>query len=470
MLPQTSGDELTTAEPHALKLSLPHARPARLTLGHNPRLALLCAYALLGPIATQLSYLLLDNFTDRDVSFLQYFQGAFLLAAAMLSLRTPPSRSRATKTARGLFAGVVLACSVFLLKKMAWDPPDRSALAFDAVWYLKIVAAPFWWWVAASVVRRGEDAERLLRYVLLGAMMGALFAVACYFTGAGVIAAYEYEGVIASVGASGVSSKQTVAYLAPAALVSAYRGSVQHRWSWTLGALLLVAATLLTYDRSVQVGLVIALVWLLAWRAFAGRGASSALSTRLIVLTIVAGIIFFWVVGFDTLSSRWSYDVEVKGMVGSGRSDFYWAAWLSYLDLKLPELLFGIGMSNVTEVMYQTCGRKVHTHSDFFDMLLGGGLLGMMVYFGLWRAALRNLRRVSPRSIHFAIMGGYVLIVATMSVITGVLAAPHAMFCLGAALHCLRVIAMSDGRAAPRPTHVAGAVARPGVNPPEVET
>ena len=90
-------------------------------------------------------------------------------------------------------------------------------------------------------------------------------AITCFITGAGTVEVYEREGVRASVGVSGVSVKQTVAFLAPCALVALYLTRGRHRWIALAAAMALLTSTLLSFERAVQVGLAAAALWLAVW-------------------------------------------------------------------------------------------------------------------------------------------------------------------------------------------------------------
>jgi O-antigen ligase len=205
--------------------------------------------------------------------------------------------------------------------------------------------------------------------------------------------------------------------------------------------LLLVCSVLVSYDRSIQVGAVLACVWLLVWRALlSGRRVSKNWSLGLLAAAGLGAVILFSSVGVDSLYTRWTRDFE-RGMPGSGRLDFYHGALERFADGSLADMLVGIGYTGIRQTMRDRCGLPIHTHSDLFDLLLGGGLLGLAVYLVLWRNVVRQCRSVSSRSAEFALMGACLAIFLVMSLITGQLEATHAMFCLGACLHCCGLLA-----------------------------
>ncbi len=109
----------------------------------------------------------------------------------------------------------------------------------------------------------------------------------------------------------------------------------------------------------------------------------------------------------------------------------------------MADMLVGIGYTGIKETMHERSGLLIHTHSDLFDLLLGGGLLGLAVYISLTGSLLRYFRRVPPQSAEFALMGAIFAIFLVMSLITGQLEATHAMFCNGAILCCCHVIAVN---------------------------
>jgi hypothetical protein len=317
----------------------------------------------------------------------------------------------------------------------------------DVVFFFKVFFWAFMWWFVAIVVRRKKDALRLLHAIVAGAFVASLIVLLSYFTGAGSVAAYEQSGIVASVGASGVSPKQTVAYLAPCAFLIMYLARGQRWMVGLLVALPLVGSTLLTYDRSIQVGIAVASGWLMLWWAvLSGRRVSRNWSIGLLLAACMTSVLLFAYVGVDSLIARWTADFQ-SGRPGSGRLEFYRAAGEQFCDGTVADMLVGIGYRGIKETMWARCGMAIHTHSDLFDLLLGGGLLGVSIYLSLiwilwqyWRSAPRG-------SAEAAAMGAYLAIYAVMSLITGQLEATHAMFCLGASLHCCHLMWAAGAKA-----------------------
>ena len=196
---------------------------------------------------------------------------------------------------------------------------------------------------------------------------------------------------------------------------------------------------------NVQVGFVAAVLWLVVWWVLhSGRRNRPLVNRRmvvgaLLVLVLAGGLLY------PSLRTRWTADFA-QGRPGSGRIEFYGAALRAFTSGSLADAVMGIGYSGVTRTMQERCGLSVHTHSDLFDLLLGGGLLGLGIYMAFFGVLLSTLREVAASSAEWALMGAACAIVAVMGLITGLLEATHAMFCLGAILHCCSVLAPAGTR------------------------
>lgn len=406
------------------------------------RIDVLCLFAVLNPLIIQASFFFLPPDRRGGLSVPQVFQGtAFLIGLAIIF----GSRWRPSAYTRRMAVFVVLgavASAVFLSKSLIESGDLTSIMRFrgDFVVYFKMV---FWsssWFLIAALVQRSADATRLLRAVTLGALLTSVIVVVCYITGAGTIKAYALEGVRASIGASGVSAKHTVPYLAASAFVAMY---LTRRGRWSTGliaAFVLLAATLVSYDRAVQVGLLAAGAWLLFWRFVVCRRQRIHTGEKAFVACALISLVIFGIFGFESLQKRWTGDLA-KNRPGSGRLGFYQAAVERFTEGPASDVLLGVGYSGIRETMEERCGMSVHTHSDLFDSLLGGGILGLCVYAAFFWALGGYFRGVPRGSPEFALMGATGIVYVVMGLITGLTTAPHANFCLGAIFHCSNILA-----------------------------
>lgn len=408
----------------------------------DPGMALLCGFAVANPLIVQAYFYLLPETTIAGLSIPQLFQGSAFLAAALICLARG-WKPMALSTSLGRLAGLVGAASLLFLVRASLLR-DRltsgEGILVDVLFSSKIV---FWasaWWFLSIAVRREQDARRLLIAVVAGALLGALVVIGCYVFDAGSISPYVQAGVKASAGATGVSGKQTASYLAIALIAAVYLGRRRRPWTSLAVALTLLTAVLLTYDRTAQVALAAAAFWLLLWRVLlSNRRTTRQWSTRLLVLGGLSAILLFSWVGFESLYIRWTSDFQ-KGQAGSGRLLMYQGAWNEYVHSSPTEILLGVGYTGVREAMIRQLKVKIHTHSDFFDLLLCGGIVGILLYLAIWHAVWLHFRKLSVGCAEYAAMGAMVAVYAVTSLITGQLEATHAMFCLGAGLQSCRVM------------------------------
>lgn len=408
------------------------------------RLVLLCIFAVFNPLVVQASFFFAPSFRPGGLSVPQVFQGAAFLVGIAIVLWTRWTPTVDTVRLGRFMALVAVGGTIFLGKSILESGGLSSIMSFrgDFVVYFKMV---FWsssWFLVAVLVQTQKDAARLLRAIALGAWLTSLIVVVCYLTGAGAIATYAIEGARASIGASGVSVKQTVPYLASCAFVAMYLG---RRERWLVGlaaALTLIAATLISYDRAVQVGLVVAALWFFVWRFFLVHRRKSHTSERVFIVCGLLAVALFGSLGYESLHARWTSDFA-KNRPGSGRLGFYQAAAERFSEGPAADMLFGVGYSGIRQTMEERCGMSVHTHSDFFDLMLGGGLLGLGIYGAFFWTLFRFFRGVPLQSAECALMGAVGAVYVVMGLITGLLEATHAMFCLGAIFQCCHVIATS---------------------------
>lgn len=404
------------------------------------RMDFLCAFAVLNPLVVQASYFLAPPSHSGNLSIPQLFQGtAFLVGLSIVLWSKWSPTVHSSRLSRFLLL-VVVGTTVFMGKTMLESDGILSLMEYrgDFVFYFKMV---FWsssWVLIAGVVRRHEDGNRLLQAIVFGAFLTAVIALICYVTGAGSVAVYAGEGVRASVGASGVSVKQTVVYLAASAFVALYLG----RRGGRVIALILLLSTMLSYDRAVQVGVAAAFLWLLVWRLVLLVRGRSLRGERVVIIGGLIATALFSTLGYQSLHTRWTRDLEM-GRPGSGRLEFYRVAWEQFPEGSVEDKVLGIGYSGIRETMEEKCGKSIHTHSDFFDLLLGGGLLGLGIYAALFWSLGMYFRGVALMSAECAVMGAVGSVYLVMSLITGLLEATHGMFCLGAIFHCCHVMASS---------------------------
>lgn len=402
----------------------------------------LCVFAVLNPLVVQVSYFLVPPIRPWDLSIPQLFQGTVFLIGSGIALRSKwPPTVHIPRLSRFLLM-VAFGGTIFLGKTVIESEGALSLMEYrgDFVFYFKMVFWSSMWVLVAGVVRSRDDGNRLLQAVVFGAFLTAVIALVCYVTGAGTIAVYAREGVRASVGASGVSAKQTVVYLAASAFVAMYLGRKGHRSIGFVVALVLFLSTFLTYDRAVQVGIAAAFLWLLAWRLVLVVRGRSLRGERVVIVGGLITAALIGTLGYESLHTRWTRDME-KGRPGSGRLEFYRVAAEQFFEGSAGDKVLGIGYSGIRKTMHEKCGMSIHTHSDFFDLLLGGGLLGLGIYLALYWSLGMYFRGIPLMSAECAVMGAVGAVYLIMSLVTGLLEATHGMFCLGAIFHCCHVMA-----------------------------
>ncbi|MFC1633561.1 O-antigen ligase family protein [Planctomycetota bacterium] len=310
--------------------------------------------------------------------------------------------------------------------------------------YFKVIFALLLWYYASCLVQSYKPAQWLLKSILLGAIISAGWILFCYFTGFGS-ANYVSAGVKATAGSEGVSGKAMAGFLLPAA-VGAMFLAVQHSsYRWAMSAALIIVAVFITFDRSAQVALIVGMSWMAIWWLVLACPKPNP-KTILLFLSIIfiLGGIYFAYHGNEELVARWTYDFD-RGEIGSGRGTFYMTAWgWFWKDSSVIDFFFGMGFGNIYDLMHSRSGIFRHTHSDLFDMLLIGGIVGLSLYFLLFYTITSLGKGLPVGSMEFAILGALLLSFGVMSLLTGLMAFPHTLYAFGAQCICIRVLAIQE--------------------------
>jgi len=94
--------------------------------------------------------------------------------------------------------------------------------------------------------------------------------------------------------------------------------------------------------------------------------------------------------------------------------------------------------------MHTASGAFRHTHSDLFDMLMIGGIVGLALYFLLFHTIASLGKGLPIGSAEFATLAAMLLSFGVMSLLTGLIAFPHAMYAFGVQCICIRVLAVQE--------------------------
>ena len=330
-------------------------------------------------------------------------------------------------------------CIVFHIFFIVWTFA-QSAFGQDfsienAVLFFQISYWLCFWLCVCIFVNDKYSCRLLLTAFVIGASVNCLFVFWGYTTGSSLVATYESQAK-ASFGVQGSSGKGMSGYMIVAGFLAAYLWRNRFPWFSTLLACFLIGGAILTYDRSAQVALGLAVVWLAIWRSCMTPNRKDVrFCERLIIMGGFGLITFFYTVGLEGLKNRWA-DITTES-AGSGRAILYLESidWFSKVDAE--GLLLGVGQQGMIDSIEQRVGAGKYTHSDFFDMLFIGGISGILVYGFLWIVMLSHFRNISKFTVEFAIMGSVIAVYTVMSLITGQLGAATAMATYTGSLTCL---------------------------------
>jgi O-antigen ligase len=145
--------------------------------------------------------------------------------------------------------------------------------------------------------------------------------------------------------------------------------------------------------------------------------------------------------GTADLTTRWA-DLDDPEKAGSGRLLLWTAAARSFLNGNPIEQLLGRGFQGMLDMVYASLGVVVHTHNDLLDMLVIGGVLGLIVLSLIFAGIVVQIRSARPASPEFAVAVAILLVLGCQSFFTGQLFLPDVMsfylLAITAVLGCAR--------------------------------
>jgi len=372
---------------------------------------------------------------------MQWFQGLCFVAILVALPKMPKGRVELRRPFARLLWIYVIVLGLLHLRLLSTGRVPTDMVTTERVVYFKIVFAVLLWYCVSCLVRSRESARLLLCSVLFGAAVSAVWILVCYFSGIGS-ANYASAGIKATAGSEGVSGKAMAGFLLPATAGAMYLAVRDNSYRWALCAALNAVAVFVTFDRSAQVAFVAGVSWIVMWwLGLAGyRGCSKPVLLFLIVLIVVGGI-YYAHHGSEELVVRWTSDFD-RGEIGSGRETFYVTAWnWFWSDSDLMDFLLGMGYGNIYDLMHSRSGVYRHTHSDLCDMLLTGGIVGVLLYFLLFYTVASLARDVPVACVEFVMLVTLLTMFGMMSLITGLMAFPHTLYAFGTECICIRTLA-----------------------------
>jgi hypothetical protein len=403
----------------------------------------LCVFSIANPLVAQASCTLFPN-NIGGMNIMQLFQGLCFPLILVTLPKLPRGGAEFSRPFSRLFWAYAISLALLHLRVLSADRIPADMMSIENMVYFKIIFALLLLYYASRLVRSYESAERLLQSVLLGALISAGWILVCYFTGIGGNS-YASDGVQATAGSEGISGKAIAGFLLPAAGGAMFLALRDDSCRWAVYASLIVAAVFVTFDRSAQVALGVGLSWMAVWWLALARPKPGAKIVLLFLCVIlVLGGIYYAQKGSDELVARWTHDFD-RGEVGSGRGTFYATAWdWFWNESSMMDFFLGIGIGNIYDLMHSRSGIFRLTHSDLFDMLLIGGVVGLALYL-LFFYTITSLGRGLPvGSMEFGILVTLIVSFGAMSLLTGLMDFPHTVYAFGAQCICIRGLTIQE--------------------------
>lgn len=401
----------------------------------------LCVFSVANPLLAQATPSIFP-YPIAGLNVMQWFQGLCFLAILATLPRLSKQRGELTRPFSRLLWVYSLTLGLLHLRLVSTGRTPADTVTAERMVYFKVIFALLLWYYASLLVQSRESARMLLRSLLLGAVIIAAWILICYLSGTGSHN-YAMADVKATAGSEGVSSKAIAGFLLPAVAGAIFLAVRESSSRWAMGAALMAAAVFVTFDRSAQVAFVAGLSWMaIWWLGFGGSKRSSKTILLFVCIILLAGGVYYAHHGTEELIARWTHDFD-RGEVGSGRGAFYTRTWnWFWSESSTLDFLCGMGYCNIYDLMHSASGMYVHTHSDLFDMLVIGGVAGVVLYLLLFHTIAALRRGLAVGSAEFAALGALLLSFGVMSLLTGLMAFPHTVYAFGAQCICIRVLAI----------------------------
>jgi O-antigen ligase len=300
---------------------------------------------------------------------------------------------------------------------------DRVIIA-NLIPYVQMAYWVTVWYAAQVWIRDGSNARTVLKGLMTGAVITA--ASVCYAYMAGVDnSVYEIEGVKASSGFF-VSGKGIAGTLVVGGLTAAYLGIARRPWRYAFAAVFCFGACVLTYARAGFVALCLTLLWLVIWATLFHFHSEGRWVRRLVVVACVGAALLITNIGVTDLSRRWS-DLKDPNRAGSGRLQIWAAAAESFSQATVTEQFAGRGYEGMVDVIEGKIGNRIHTHNDVLDMLVMGGMMGIVVLLLVFGTLAAQIVRAPTRCPEFAAAAAVLLGCVCQAILTGQLFMPDVM-------------------------------------------
>lgn len=342
----------------------------------------------------------------------------------------------------GMYDRAALACGMLFIHSFAFyickEVLETGSVELENVThYVQII---YWLevWLLATLAFDTPYRRRLaLMCVVAAALMSSISIFHGYLTGTSLT--YEYQQITASTGLFN-SGKGVAGVLVVSGIISAYLLRERANVTGVVIACLMFAAAFLTYARAGLVALCAALLTIGAWSlAICPHAAAARWARRLLAGCVLLGVIGYLLVGTADLTSRWA-DMMDPDQAGSGRITFWKVALNSFWDASLAEQILGRGYVGMYAVMQSGYGMRIHTHNDLLDMLLVGGVMGVVCLSVFWATLIARLRLLRPASAEYgaglAILTGFF----AQSLLTGQIFDPSTMAVYVIAFVCVTAV------------------------------
>lgn len=397
---------------------------------------------------------LMDEAIPQNVggfSFFQIYRVAITLGMILIVCAKPVSHMRDSRSVNRLFFAALACFAVFSVKEYV-ETSALSTLSLAA--YTRIAYWLVLWRLVTALPPDSTTDRILIAGIIVTACIMACAVYGSLLTGSNRI--YQEEAELAVSG--GFRSGKTVAGpVLVGSVLTLYSAYMTKRIVMTIVTVLCWGAVLMTYNRTGMVCIVACVLWLGAWTVLFGRANRRWVrGATLVVMLLAIGVAAIILSGrYEGFVNRWD-DVSLDSgdAAGSGRAGLWLTAIDWFRDTDPLDQAFGIGYVGMFRQNYIRLGNPmIHAHSDIFDLLYMGGLLGI----GLWACILMTCLRVCRdgvkaqyRSVEFAMLGCLYLILLTYSVLTSAFYGPLLMSCIIIGIvtlirsHTARLLASSE--------------------------
>ena len=190
----------------------------------------LCIFSVANPLIAQVVSFLFP-YQIAGLNLMQLFQGLCFPLILITLPKLPSGCIEFSRPFSRLFWAYIVVLGLLHFRLVSADRLPGDMITTERMVYFKIIFALLLWYYVSCAVQSYDFARRVMESILLGALISAVWILACYFFGIGA-SNYSSAGIKATSGSEGISGKAMAGFLLPAAAGAVYFALKDGSYRW----------------------------------------------------------------------------------------------------------------------------------------------------------------------------------------------------------------------------------------------